>query len=101
MAAKKSDTTTKIAELLTLEQVKAQLLETGKKNGHLSHEEIADKLQNFEMDSDQMDEFFEAIAENDITLINEKMQMIQMIRSILMIYLHLQVLKLTILFVCI
>lgn len=72
MAAKKSDTTTKIAELLTLEQVKAQLLETGKKNGHLSHEEIADKLQNFEMDSDHMDEFFEAIAENDITLINEK-----------------------------
>ena len=63
---------TKDDVLLTIDQVKAQLIETGKKNGHLSHEEIADKLQNFEMDSDHMDEFFEAIAENDITLINEK-----------------------------
>ncbi|WP_414055054.1 RNA polymerase sigma factor RpoD [Macrococcus equi] len=72
MAAKKTTKTMKVSELLTLDQVKAQLIELGKKNGHLSHEEIADKLQNFEMDSDHMDEFFEAIAENDITLINEK-----------------------------
>ncbi|WP_414046263.1 RNA polymerase sigma factor RpoD [Macrococcus equi] len=72
MAAKKTAKTMKVSELLTLDQVKAQLIELGKKNGHLSHEEIADKLQNFEMDSDHMDEFFEAIAENDITLINEK-----------------------------
>lgn len=64
----------KIKELqeFTLEQVKAQLLEQGKKNGHLSHEEIADKLQNFEMDSDLMDEFFEQITEADINLVNEK-----------------------------
>ena len=37
--------------VLTIEQVKHQLIEQGKKAGHLSHEEIADKLQNYEMDS--------------------------------------------------
>ena len=57
---------------LTLEDVKKQLLEKGKKEGHLSHEEIAEKLQNFEMDSDQMDEFFDQLNDNDINLVNEK-----------------------------
>lgn len=57
---------------LTIEQVKHQLIEQGKKAGHLSHEEIADKLQNYEMDSDQMDDFFDLINENEINLINEK-----------------------------
>ncbi|WP_415364558.1 RNA polymerase sigma factor RpoD [Mammaliicoccus lentus] len=58
--------------VLTIEQVKYQLIEQGKKAGHLSHEEIADKLQNYEMDSDQMDDFFDLINENEINLINEK-----------------------------
>lgn len=57
---------------LTLEDVKKQLLDKGKKEGHLSHEEVAEKLQNFDMDSDQMDEFFEQLNDNDINLINEK-----------------------------
>ncbi|MFU1791842.1 RNA polymerase sigma factor RpoD [Mammaliicoccus sciuri] len=59
-------------EVLTIEQVKHQLIEQGKKAGHLSHEEIADKLQNFEMNPDQMDDFFDLINENEINLINEK-----------------------------
>ncbi|GGH97938.1 MULTISPECIES: RNA polymerase sigma factor RpoD [Mammaliicoccus] len=58
--------------VLTVDQVKHQLIEQGKKAGHLSHEEIADKLQNFEMDPDQMDDFFDLINENEINLINEK-----------------------------
>lgn len=58
--------------VLTIDQVKHQLIEQGKKAGHLSHEEIADKLQNFEMDPDQMDDFFDLINENEINLINEK-----------------------------
>ena len=46
--------------------------EKGKKEGHLSHEEIAEKLQNFDMDSDQMDDFFDQLNDNDISLVNEK-----------------------------
>ncbi len=57
---------------LTVEQVRQQLIEQGKKNGQLSHEEIADKLSNFQMDADQMDEFFDEINAQEIQLINEK-----------------------------
>ena len=57
---------------LTLEDVKKQLIDKGKKEGHLSHEEIAEKLQNFDMDSDQMDDFFDQLNDNDISLVNEK-----------------------------
>ncbi|KAB2203106.1 sigma-70 family RNA polymerase sigma factor, partial [Staphylococcus epidermidis] len=47
-------------------------MEKGKKEGHLSHEEIAEKLQNFDIDSDQMDDFFDQLNDNDISLVNEK-----------------------------
>ncbi|MBO1925408.1 hypothetical protein J4711_07235 [Staphylococcus epidermidis] len=60
-------------------------MDKGKKEGHLSHEEIAEKLQNFEMDSDQMDDFFDQLNDNDITLVNEKIVLTRMIKSILMI----------------
>lgn len=72
-----SDNTVKIKKqtidpTLTLEDVKKQLIEKGKKEGHLSHEEIAEKLQNFDIDSDQMDDFFDQLNDNDISLVNEK-----------------------------
>lgn len=72
-----SDNTVKIKTqtidpTLTLEDVKKQLIEKGKKEGHLSHEEIAEKLQNFDIDSDQMDDFFDQLNDNDISLVNEK-----------------------------
>lgn len=57
---------------LTMEDVKKQLLEKGKKEGQLSHEEISEKLQHFEMDSDQMDEFFDQLNDNEIKLVNQK-----------------------------
>src|SRR5699024_11720247 len=74
MAEKKEQNTeTKDVELFTsVEQVKNFLLERGKTQGHLSHEEIADKLSSFELDADAMDEFFDELNENDIQLINEK-----------------------------
>ena len=56
---------------LTLEDVKT-IIRKREKEGHLSHEEIAEKLQNFEMDSDQMDDFFDQLNDNDINLVNEK-----------------------------
>ena len=44
-------------DMTNIESVKSYLLEKGKQSGELSHEEIADKLQNFDLDSDAMDEF--------------------------------------------
>ncbi|MBO1996573.1 hypothetical protein J4714_09585 [Staphylococcus epidermidis] len=60
-------------------------MDKGKKEGHLSHEEIAEKLQNFEMDWIEMDDFFDQLNDNDITLVNEKIVLTRMIKSILMI----------------
>ncbi|PKR79017.1 RNA polymerase sigma factor RpoD [Halalkalibacillus sediminis] len=56
---------------LTVEQAKEQLMEIGKKRGVLVYEEIADKLGHFELDSDQMDEFYEALAEQSVDVIGE------------------------------
>jgi len=55
----------------TLEQVKAQLLEQGKKNGSLTYKEIMEKLSPFEQDPDQIDEFFEQLADQGIDVVNE------------------------------
>src|SRR5699024_3878044 len=56
---------------LTLEQAKEQLLEMVKKRGTLAYEEIADRLSNFEIESDQMDEFYEYLGEQGVEVIGE------------------------------
>ncbi|MET3682440.1 RNA polymerase primary sigma factor [Alkalibacillus flavidus] len=56
---------------LTLDQTKEQLLETGKKRGVLVYEEIADKLGHFDLDSEQMDDFYEQLADQGIDIIGE------------------------------
>ncbi|VED74824.1 RNA polymerase sigma factor RpoD [Staphylococcus aureus] len=33
---------------------------------------LLEKLQNFDIDSDQMDDFFDQLNDNDISLVNEK-----------------------------
>ncbi|MFQ3542746.1 RNA polymerase sigma factor RpoD [Halobacillus rhizosphaerae] len=59
---------------LTLEQAKAQVLEIGKKRGVLAYEEVADKLSSFELDSDQMDEFYEHLTEQGVEVIGDSDQ---------------------------
>lgn len=56
---------------LTLEQTKDQLLEMGKKRGTLAYEEVADRLSHFEIESDQMDEFYEYLGEQGVEVIGE------------------------------
>ncbi|TGB04277.1 RNA polymerase sigma factor RpoD [Halobacillus salinus] len=56
---------------LTLEQAKEQVVEIGKKRGVLAYEEVAEKLSNFELDSDQMDEFYEHLNEQGIEVIGD------------------------------
>jgi len=57
---------------LTLEQVKEQLLEQGKKRSVLSYKEIMERLAPFEQDAEQIDEFFELLAEQGIEIVNEE-----------------------------
>ena len=56
---------------LTLEQAKDQLLELGKKRGVLAYEEVAERLSNFELESDQMDEFYEYLTEQGVEVIGD------------------------------
>ena len=56
---------------LSLEDVKQQLLEVGKKRGVITYSEIMDKLSAFDQDSDQIDEFFDHLSEQGIDVLNE------------------------------
>ncbi len=71
LMAEKSARSKEVESELTLEQVKEQLLEVGKKRGVLTYEEIAEKLSNFDIESDQMDEYYESLGEQGIEVINE------------------------------
>ncbi|RAK22423.1 RNA polymerase RpoD-like sigma 70 subunit [Anoxybacillus vitaminiphilus] len=56
---------------LTLEQVKEQLVELGKKRGVLTYEEIAERMSNFDLDPDQVDEYYEYLSEQGIDIVSE------------------------------
>ncbi|MEH7236053.1 RNA polymerase sigma factor RpoD [Bacillus sp. JJ1562] len=56
---------------LTLEQVKEKLTELGKKRGVLTYEEIAERMSGFEVESDNLDEYYEFLGEQGIELIGE------------------------------
>ena len=69
--AEKSARSKEVENELTLEQVKEQLVELGKKRGSLTLEKIAAKIGKFELDSDQMDEFYEHLGEHGIEILTD------------------------------
>lgn len=66
--AEKSARSKEVEADLTIEQVKERLTELGKKRGFLTYEEVAGRLSRFEIESDQMDEYFEYLTEQGIDL---------------------------------
>ncbi len=70
LMTEKKPTQTKETEM-TLEMAKDKLVEIGKKRGALAYEEVADRLSNFEIESDEMDEFYEYLGEQGIEVIGE------------------------------
>jgi RNA polymerase primary sigma factor len=71
MAENKPSQTKENEPELTLEQAKEQLVEIGKKSGELAYEVIADRLSHFVIEPDQMDEFYEHLADQGIDVIGE------------------------------
>jgi RNA polymerase primary sigma factor len=57
---------------LTLDQVKEQLVEGGKKQGVVTYKTIMERLAPFDQDSQQIDDFFEQLSEQGIEVINEE-----------------------------
>ncbi len=66
-----NDQRTEIETELTLEQVKDQLIEQGKKRSAITYKEIMEKLAPFDQDPEQIDEFFEHLQEMGIDVGNE------------------------------
>ncbi|KIL44434.1 RNA polymerase sigma factor RpoD [Jeotgalibacillus soli] len=71
MAEKSTRSKQSETEVVTVDIVKAQLLEAGKKNGEITYEDLAEKLASFELDSDQMDEFYEQLGEQGVEIVKE------------------------------
>jgi RNA polymerase primary sigma factor len=71
MAAEKSARANEVENELTLEQVKDQITEMGKKVGVLAYDDIAEKMANFDLESDQMDEFYEFLGDQGIELVGD------------------------------
>ncbi|ALC89909.1 RNA polymerase subunit sigma [Bacillus sp. FJAT-18017] len=72
MAEKKSARSQEVDNELTIEQVKDKLTAQGKKAGHLAYDDIAERMANFDMDSEQMDEFYESLTDQGIELVGNK-----------------------------
>ncbi|MCZ8518731.1 MULTISPECIES: RNA polymerase sigma factor RpoD [Paenibacillus] len=66
-----NDQRTELETELTLDQVKDQLIEQGKKRSAITYKEIMEKLAPFDQDPDQIDEFFEQLQEMGIDVGNE------------------------------
>jgi RNA polymerase primary sigma factor len=57
---------------LTLQDAKVALLALGKKRGSLTYTEIVKRLSTFELDPDQLDEFFDQMGDAGIEVVNER-----------------------------
>jgi RNA polymerase primary sigma factor len=69
--AEKSARSKEAENELTFEQVKEQLTVLGKKTGVLAYDDIAERMANFEIESHQMDEFYEFLGDQGIELVGE------------------------------
>lgn len=66
-----NDQHTELETEMTLDQVKDQLIEQGKKRASLNYKEIMEKLSPFDQDPEQMDEFYEQLSDLGIDVVNE------------------------------
>lgn len=58
-------------EIKTFEERKKELINEGKKNGTVTYELIAEKLKGLELDSDSLDNLYNAFNENNIKVVSE------------------------------
>ena len=56
----------------SLQEIQRSLLEKGKQKGNLSYKEILDALQDFNLDTDVIDEFYEELAGQGIEVVDGK-----------------------------
>ena len=69
--AEKSARSKNVEAKLSVEQVKENLIELGKKKGSLTYDTIAKHLSEYELDAEQMDMFYDQLTELGIRLIED------------------------------
>ena len=60
-----------VGEIKTVEERKQKLLALGKKQGYITYEQLADELKGLDIDSDTLDELYNALMEAEIDLVSE------------------------------
>ena len=60
-----------IEEIKTIEERKKKLIETGKKLGYVTYEQLVEELKGLEVDSDTLDDLYNSLVENNIEIISE------------------------------
>ena len=55
----------------TLEERKNKLIDLGKKQGYITYEQLADQLKGLDVDSDSLDELYNALVEENIEIVSE------------------------------
>ena len=60
-----------VGEIKTLEERKNKLLVLGKKQGFITYEQLADELKGLDVDSDSLDELYNALMEAEIDIVTE------------------------------
>ena len=61
-----------VGEIKTLEERKNKLLALGKKQGFVTYEQLADELKGLDVDSDSLDELYNALMEAEIDIVTEE-----------------------------
>lgn len=60
-----------VGEIKTIEERKEKLLVLGKKQGYITYEQLADELKGLDIDSDTLDELYNALMEEEIDIVSE------------------------------
>ena len=60
-----------VGEIKTLEERKNKLIKLGKSQGYVTYEQLADELKGLEIDSDSLDDLYNALTEADIDIVSE------------------------------
>lgn len=72
LMAEKSARSKETEPELTLEQAKEKIIQLGKKKGILSYDTISEMLGNYDLDAEQMDEFYDLLTELGIQLVEDQ-----------------------------
>ena len=60
-----------VGEIKTIEERKQKLLALGKKQGHITYEQLADELKGLDIDSDTLDDLYNVLMEAEIDIVSE------------------------------